>query len=76
MKKPNNKKFLIALTVAVLLPFSFYIIAKVKKKDHLNMPKYYGISKVDTVSKDGKQILDTSYKTVEDIVLTLSLIHI
>ena len=34
------------------------------------MPKYYGISKVDTVSKDGKQILDTSYKTVEDIVLT------
>lgn len=70
MKKPNNKKFLIALTVAVLLPFSFYIIAKVKKKDHLNMPKYYGISKVDTVSKDGKQILDTSYKTVEDIVLT------
>jgi hypothetical protein len=55
MKKTNNKKFLIALTVAIVLPFSFYIIAKVKKKDHLNMPKYYGISTIDTLTKDGKQ---------------------
>lgn len=70
MKKTNNKKFLIALTVAIVLPFSFYIIAKVKKKDHLNMPKYYGISTIDTLTKDGKQRLDTNYKTVADILLT------
>ena len=70
MKKPNNKKFLMALTVAILLPFSFYIIAKVKKKDQLNMPNYYGILKVDTLTKEGKQQLDTIYKTVDDLVLT------
>lgn len=59
-----------ALTVAILLPFSFYIIAKVKKKDQLNMPNYYGILKVDTLTKEGKQQLDTIYKTVDDLVLT------
>lgn len=36
-----NKKALLGIAVALVLPLSFYIIAKVEKKDRLVMPRYY-----------------------------------
>lgn len=56
--KNNNNKFFLGLTVAVLLPLSFYIIAKVLGKDKLNMPRYY-----NAVSVSGK---DTIYHRIGD----------
>ncbi len=44
--KKSNKKFLIGITVAALLPFSFFVIAKVLKKDHLKMPGHFVAEKV------------------------------
>ncbi len=36
-----NKKALLGIAVALVLPLSFFIIAKVAKKDQLTMPRYY-----------------------------------
>jgi protein SCO1/2 len=41
MKQNKNIKFLLGLTVALLLPFTFYAIAKILKKDQIVMPQYY-----------------------------------
>jgi protein SCO1/2 len=65
----SNKKFFIGMTVAFLLPFSFYIIAKVLKKDQLKMPKYYNIERIDTNILEGKSSVDTFYHQVNDIRL-------
>lgn len=63
----SNRKFFLALTVALLLPFSFYIIAKVLKKDQLSIPRYYHPVKWSNISKAGSN--DTIYHRVNDIVL-------
>ncbi|MGC4059230.1 MAG: SCO family protein [Chitinophagaceae bacterium] len=60
MNKNNNKKFFLGLTVAVLLPFSFYIIAKMLGKDKLAMPRYYNVASVNGPS-------DTVYHRVADV---------
>lgn len=65
----SNRKFFLALTVALLLPFSFYIIAKILKKDQLAMPRYYHPEKWDNASALNSQQDDTVYHTVKDIVL-------
>lgn len=65
----SNKKFFIGLTVALLLPFSFYIIAKMLGKDKLGMPRYYQAERVDSSMADGKMRYDTSFHQVNDIVL-------
>lgn len=58
-----------ALTVALLLPFSFYIVAKILKKDQLSMPRYYHPEKLDTVVENGQSRIDTSFHKVNDVVL-------
>lgn len=68
-QKNSNKKFLIGLTVALLLPFSFYIIAKMLGKDKLGMPPYYQAERVDSVLADGKMRYDTTFHKVNDLVL-------
>ena len=67
--KFKNQKFFLALTVALLLPFSFYIIAKVMKKDQLAMPGYYNPEKIDTTVHNGKLSFDTTFHVVRDLVL-------
>lgn len=63
MKSKNALLKFLGLTVAILLPLSFYIIAKLLKKDQLHMPAYYHAESVDT---DG----DTLFHKVGDITLT------
>lgn len=65
----SNKKFFIGMTVALLLPFSFFIIAKVLKKDHLVMPRIYNAEGVTKSTIDGKLVVDTQYHHVGDIEL-------
>lgn len=65
-KKSNIIKYSLGLAVAILLPLSFYIIAKVLKKDQINMPRYYVADRVDSHQVDGKMVYDTIFhKTAE-----------
>jgi protein SCO1/2 len=59
----SNKKFLKGLTVAFLLPLTFYIITKVLSKDKIHLPSFYGIEKINGPG-------DTSFHKVADIQLT------
>lgn len=67
--KRNNTKFFIGLTVALLLPLSFYIIAKLLGKDKLAMPRYFNAQRIDSTLSDGKMQYDTTFHKVGDIVL-------
>ncbi len=60
-KQKSNKKFLIGLAVALLLPLSFYIVAKVLNKDHIIMPKFYRADKIEGA--------DTAFHQVKDLKL-------
>lgn len=58
------------IAVAVLLPLSFYLIAKALKKDHIDMPGFYIAERVDSSVKDGKLVYDTVFHQIQDLVLT------
>ena len=60
MKKKSNKTFWIGLAVALGLPLSFYIIAKVLKKDHINMPAHFGAEGVTSAC-------DTIWRSVGEL---------
>lgn len=59
MATGKTTKLILGITVAVVLPFSFYILAKVLKKDQLQMPHYYIAD-----SANGK---DTVFHRVADL---------
>jgi len=61
---------MIGMAVAVLLPLSFYLIAKVLKKDRIAMPRYYIADRVDSSMVDGQMQRDTVFHKVADLVLT------
>jgi protein SCO1/2 len=69
-EKRSNKKFIIGLAVAFLLPLSFYFIARYLSKDKIHMPGYYGIERVDSQATDGKMRYDTVYHNVGDLQAT------
>lgn len=60
VSKKSNTRFLLGMAVALVLPLSFYIIAKALKKDHLVMPGHYG---VDRVTAPG----DTVWRTMPEL---------
>ena len=68
--KKSNKKFIGGLAVALLLPLSFYLIAKLLSKDKIYLPRYYGIAHIDSSTDNGKSVYDTTYRRVADVVLT------
>lgn len=65
-QKKSNKKFLIGLAVAFLLPLSLYLLVDRLSKGKVKMPRYYEVEKVDNSS--GKP--DTVYHTVNELTLT------
>jgi protein SCO1/2 len=69
-KKNILFKVLVAIAVAFLVPLSFFVLAKVGKKDKLPMPRYYLTDGVDSAMVDGKVTYDTLYHHVGDIQLT------
>lgn len=66
----RKNKFLIGIAVAVLLPLSFYLIAKALKKDQIMMPRYYIPEKINSTTVDGKKVYDTIFHRVQDVTLT------
>ena len=69
-QKRSNKKFSLGIAVAVLLPLSFFIIAKLLKKDHINMPRYYVSEKITSKMVDGRMQQDTIFHRITDLHLT------
>ncbi len=69
-KKQSNKKFLIGLAVAFLLPLSLYLLVSKLTKGKIKMPGHFVIEKVDTLRTDGKIELDTVYHKISDLQLT------
>lgn len=69
MTKKKNRTFLLGLAVAILLPLSFYMIAKLLSKDKIDLPDYYVVDKVDTVVEDGETYYDSVYHRVADVEL-------
>lgn len=60
-EKRSNKKFFIGIAVAFLLPLSLYLIVDKLSKGRVQLPKYYGIDKVENG--------DTVFHQVSDITL-------
>lgn len=69
-RSKRNRSFILGIAVALLLPLSFYVIAKVLKKDQLAMPRYYIVDKVEQKEVDGKMVPDTTFHRAADLVLT------
>lgn len=65
-----NKRTLLAISVAVLLPLVSYLIVKHYSTTAVVMPKRYFYDTVVQVSKDGKMVDDTIWHKVRPIVLT------
>ncbi len=65
--KQSNKKFLIALAVAFLLPLSLYLIVNHLSKGKVKMPHYYVI---DSVKENEKGKQDTLYHHTSNLTLT------
>ncbi len=73
-QKKSNKTFILGLTVALLLPFAFFVYYEIKvqmsvSKKIIKLPGYYIPDKV-VKSDDGSNQYDTIYHRAEDITLT------
>ena len=60
-EKKSNNKFLIGIAVAFLLPLSLYLIVDRLSKGKVQLPRYYGVDKVENG--------DTVFHQVGDIML-------
>jgi len=69
-KKGPNKKFLLGIAVAVLVPLFCYLVTNQFSKGAVKMPRYYVVEKVDSVVEKGKPAGDTIYHRTSDLVLT------
>lgn len=70
MAQKRNNTFLIGVAVVVLLPLSFYLIAKLLSKDKIDLPDYFIAESIDTITKDGDAVYDTTFHKVADLQLT------
>lgn len=66
-QKVSGRKFIGGLAVALLLPLSFFAIARLLSKDNLHMPGYYGVDRVEAKTINDKLHTDTIYHKVSDI---------
>ena len=73
MSQPKSKnlllKLLIAIAVTSIVPLSFFLIAKLLHKDKLLLPRKYGVESIIPKKVEGKQVVDTEYHQVSDLVL-------
>jgi protein SCO1/2 len=65
-----SKKALIAIVIALLIPFTGYLIMKKASERAINMPRRFYYDTVITRMKEGKQLTDTVWHAVENIRLT------
>lgn len=67
MKSKRNKSAFIGIAVALVLPLSFYIIAKVLGKDKLDMPVYYRGADTIPSHEAMKMVHNGTLKPVDDL---------
>src|SRR5690606_33911507 len=60
----------LGIAVAFLVPLSFFIIAKVLKKDKIILPGYFVVDEIQTRKENGKIVNDTIFHQAQDLVLT------
>jgi protein SCO1/2 len=65
-----NKKALLALSIAILLPLVSYLLVKHYSDDAVIMPLRYYADSVTTKITDGKETTDTAWHKVDNISLT------
>jgi len=65
-----NKKALLALCIAILLPLISYFLVKYYSDDAVIMPARYYADSVVTKITDGKETTDTAWHKVDNISLT------
>jgi protein SCO1 len=62
-----NKKTILALTLAVLLPATGYLLVKYYSETAVQMPRRYFYDSVSTIEKNGKTTYDTLWHHVKNI---------
>ena len=67
MAVKRNQRFLIGIAVALVLPLSFYIIAKALDKDKLAMPVYYNVDQKIPSRDAMKLVRSGALKPVADL---------
>jgi len=66
-----NKKAVLALMLALIMPFSGYFIVKYYSKDAVHMPaRYFAPERVVVSEKNGKTVTDTIWHKVKNIEFT------
>lgn len=66
-----NKKAILALMIAMVMPFAGYYIVKYYSKDAVHMPgRYFIPDRVEVSEKNGKTVTDTIWHKVKNIQFT------
>jgi protein SCO1/2 len=66
-----NKKAVLALMLALVMPFAGYLIVDYLSKDAVHMPRrYFEPDRVDVIEKNGKTVTDTVWHKVKNIQFT------
>jgi protein SCO1 len=65
-----NKKAILALLLAMLLPFTGYFLVKQFSKDAVHMPGRYFFDSVVTKEKNGRTVTDTIWHKVKNMTFT------
>lgn len=69
MNKNLKKTIFGALAIAVFVPLSFFIIAKLLSKDKIFLPDFHVADRVDSFEDGGKMVYDTVFHQVADLTL-------
>src|ERR1700754_3181534 len=66
-----NKKAILALMLALLMPLAGYFIVKFYSKDAVHMPgRYFTPERIEVFEKNGKTVTDTIWHKVKNIEFT------
>jgi protein SCO1 len=65
-----NKKALIALVIAILIPFTGYLLVSFYSNRNVKMPPRYFYDSVSVVNKNGKFTYDTAWHSVKNMEFT------
>lgn len=69
-KTDMNKKAILALMLALIMPFAGYYIVKYYSKETVHMPNRYFFDSVQVSEKNGKPVNDTIWHRVKNIEFT------
>lgn len=65
-----NKKALIAVLIALMIPLVSYFIVKTKSETNIHMPRHYLPDSIISNTERGKRVSDTIWHTISNISLT------